>query len=287
VGWRTAALTDLTDISILPSPGPNIGDVLTWDGFNWTNEVIPPLSLGQLSDVYLAGPSDGQVLTYVTADGKWEAKDGGSGGGPRASTQYNSGGSDVTIDPTLGDVFFIYGITADFTLHTSSVIDGQIITIFMRGDSAGPHTVTLLGPLFQPMGGNNFFQTGGDSGDISCITFAGVGGGSAYYYETSRTPNHRRINDSVSSTGLETTLYDVFKITAGSGNTWTPNVIIPGQEITLIFTTSGTTSYAQVFGTGFKAQGNLATGTVSGKVFTVTFVADASTYNEISRTVAM
>lgn len=60
-----------------------------------------------------------------------------------------------------------------------------------------------------------------------------------------------------------------------------------GQEIQIIITTSGTTSYTITFGTNFKSQGTLATGTVSGKVFTLKFVSDGVNYNEISRTTAM
>jgi hypothetical protein len=60
-----------------------------------------------------------------------------------------------------------------------------------------------------------------------------------------------------------------------------------GRTLRLIVTTSGTTSYTITFGTNFKTTGTLATGTVSGKVFVITFVSDGVNWNEQSRTAAM
>ena len=60
-----------------------------------------------------------------------------------------------------------------------------------------------------------------------------------------------------------------------------------GQFCTFFITTDGTSSFTLTFGTGFKSQGTLATGTVSGKVFTVTFRYVGTNWCEISRTTAM
>ena len=60
-----------------------------------------------------------------------------------------------------------------------------------------------------------------------------------------------------------------------------------GRTIRLVVTTSGTSSFTITFGTNFKTTGTLATGTVSGKVFVVTFVSDGVNWNEQSRTAAM
>ncbi len=59
------------------------------------------------------------------------------------------------------------------------------------------------------------------------------------------------------------------------------------QEITVVITTSGTSSYTVTFGSNFKSTGTLATGSSSAKVFTLTFKSDGTKYNEISRTTAM
>ena len=63
--------------------------------------------------------------------------------------------------------------------------------------------------------------------------------------------------------------------------------LVAGQNIDLIVTTSGATSFTITFGTNFKSQGTLATGTVSGKVFTIEFRCDGVNYNEMCRTAAM
>lgn len=60
-----------------------------------------------------------------------------------------------------------------------------------------------------------------------------------------------------------------------------------GQKCTFIITTSGSNSFDLTFGTNFKSTGTFATGTASGKVFTITFCYDGSTWAEISRTTAM
>ncbi|MEL4106688.1 hypothetical protein AAFA46_07635 [Oscillospiraceae bacterium WX1] len=59
------------------------------------------------------------------------------------------------------------------------------------------------------------------------------------------------------------------------------------QTMRFEITTSGTTSRTITFGTGFKAQGTLSTGTVSGKQFTVTFFYDGTIWVEQGRTAAM
>lgn len=59
-----------------------------------------------------------------------------------------------------------------------------------------------------------------------------------------------------------------------------------GGEITLRVGTSGTTSWNITFGTNFKSTGTLATGTVSGKFFMLTFYTNGSSWYEVSRTTA-
>jgi hypothetical protein len=60
-----------------------------------------------------------------------------------------------------------------------------------------------------------------------------------------------------------------------------------GQTNTFVITTSGITSYTLTWGTGFKTTGTLATGAVSGKVFTVSFIFDGTNWVETARTAAM
>jgi hypothetical protein len=55
----------------------------------------------------------------------------------------------------------------------------------------------------------------------------------------------------------------------------------------VIVTTSGTSSFVLTFSTNFKAAGTLATGTVTAKVFQVSFMCNGTTAIEQSRTAAM
>jgi hypothetical protein len=59
------------------------------------------------------------------------------------------------------------------------------------------------------------------------------------------------------------------------------------KTISLIVTTSGTTSYTITFGTNFKSEGTLATGTVSGKAFIVKFDGNSGTFYEFARSAAL
>lgn len=62
---------------------------------------------------------------------------------------------------------------------------------------------------------------------------------------------------------------------------------VAGAYFTFLVTTSGTSSFTLTWGTNFVTTGTLATGTVSGKIFTVTFQGDGTKYIEVSRTTAM
>jgi len=86
---------------------------------------------------------------------------------------------------------------------------------------------------------------------------------------------------------LNPALGDVFKVTPTGDITLNAASAPVGAHITLVVTTSGATSYNITPTTSFKSTGVLATGTASGKVFTISFVGDGTNLNEISRTVAM
>lgn len=61
-----------------------------------------------------------------------------------------------------------------------------------------------------------------------------------------------------------------------------------GARATFYITTSGASSFTLTWGTNYKTTGTLATGTSSGKVFTVSFVCkDGTTWAETGRTAAM
>jgi hypothetical protein len=62
---------------------------------------------------------------------------------------------------------------------------------------------------------------------------------------------------------------------------------VAGYICTFEITTSGASSFVLTFGTNFKSQGTLATGTTTGKRFNITFRYDGANWCEISRTTAM
>jgi hypothetical protein len=80
---------------------------------------------------------------------------------------------------------------------------------------------------------------------------------------------------------------DVYTITPSGAATLSASGAPANKRITLVVTTSGTTSFTLTFGTGFKTTGTLATGTVTAKVFTISFIGDGTNFNETSRTTAM
>lgn len=80
----------------------------------------------------------------------------------------------------------------------------------------------------------------------------------------------------------------VISITPTGACTFNASGGAAGQVITLVVTTSGVSSFVLTFGTNFKATATLATGTVTAKVFTVTFrCTNGTLWVETSRTTAM
>jgi len=87
---------------------------------------------------------------------------------------------------------------------------------------------------------------------------------------------------------LDPTLGDVFTITPSGAAALTAASTPAGARITVIVTTAGTSSFNVTFDIGtFKSQGTLATGVISGKTFTLSFISNGTFFCETSRTAAM
>ena len=86
---------------------------------------------------------------------------------------------------------------------------------------------------------------------------------------------------------LNPSLGNIFTITPTANTQITPTSFPNGSIMVVRVLTSGTTSYTITFNTGFVANGTLATGTVTAKYFTVSFVCDGVYWIELSRTPAM
>lgn len=77
----------------------------------------------------------------------------------------------------------------------------------------------------------------------------------------------------------------VITITPTGACTFNASGGVAGQVITFSITTSGTTSFVLTFGTNFRKTGTLATGTVSARFFSVTFICiNGTIWQEVSRT---
>lgn len=77
------------------------------------------------------------------------------------------------------------------------------------------------------------------------------------------------------------------RVTPTANATYTTTVPVAGSTRVLLILTSGTTSRTITFGTGFKTTGTLATGTVTARIFAVSFLSDGTNLYETARTVAM
>ncbi len=85
-----------------------------------------------------------------------------------------------------------------------------------------------------------------------------------------------------------TMINTVVTITPTAACTFNGSGGLAGMRCTFIITTLGTSSFVMTWGTNFKTIGTLATGTVTAKVFSVTFVCkDGTTWIETGRTTAM
>lgn len=89
-----------------------------------------------------------------------------------------------------------------------------------------------------------------------------------------------------STVSVDPTLGAIVKLTPAQAETLNAVNVAEGQQVILVVTTSGTTSYTLTFGTNFKSTGTLATGTVDAKTFVVKFVAVGSNLVEVARTTA-
>lgn len=77
LSFATPSIDDLSDVDTTTT-SPSSGQVLKWDGSNWTpaDDIDTTLSLGsasisELGDVNISSVSDGQVLKYDSSTSKW------------------------------------------------------------------------------------------------------------------------------------------------------------------------------------------------------------------------
>lgn len=117
--------------------------------------------------------------------------------------------------------------------------------------------------------------TGTASNVTGVVSFAN--GGISAAAATSATTGTMTVNMTTSIVTITPTGACTFNASGG----------VAGQIVTFAVTTSGTTSFVLTFGTNFRKVGTLATGTVSARFFSVTFICiNGTTWQEIARTAA-
>ncbi|MGB1539936.1 MAG: DUF2793 domain-containing protein, partial [Rickettsiales bacterium] len=103
----------------------------TFDGSDWVATVGS--SLGGLSDVTLASPSDGEVLVYDSVSGGWKNDTiAGGGGGGEANTASN----------VNGDSGGVFKSKSSVDLAFNNITAGSNITVSGGGGSGGDITIT-------------------------------------------------------------------------------------------------------------------------------------------------
>lgn len=115
-------------------------------------------------------------------------------------------------------------------------------------------------------------------------SFAGLSGHISASQRDSTATAFGAVSGTVS---LDPSLGDLFLITPTGNVTINATGSAPNAKITLIVQTSGTSSYNITFGSNFRSQGVLATGTASSKKFAVSFVGDSVDLVETGRSPAM
>ncbi len=285
--WQNTALvvtfSEISDIT-LTSPH-SVGDVLTWNGSTWQNEqpatpATPALSTLSDVDVTEGSGINGYTLNWNNGVGKWQAVAPISARFATSTALGNTG--TVSLNPALGDVFTT-SPTAAMTINAASAPVGAhvVIEITTAGDSTS-HLLTL---------GTNFYSHGNiqvpaTSGTIEwTIEFIGDG---TNLVEVARTcAPAPAVLGTTGTVNVNPYQGDTLTITPTGAVTLNALWSAVDKIIKIIVTTSGASSFNITFGSNFKSQGILATGTASGKVFVVTFVGDGTNFNEMCRTTAM
>lgn len=170
------------------------------DTYGWASESAASVSLSSLNDVYLTPPvTDGNVLTYVSSNGRWEAQapSGGiadvvedttpqlggelDGQGNTVSninlkdykeTNYSlSYGATITPDVANGNVQTVT-LTGNVTFSAFSNPEaGQSITLIVKQDGTGGRTLTST-MMFA--GGEKTLSTAANSIDIISVFYDGT-----------------------------------------------------------------------------------------------------------------
>lgn len=285
------------------APGDVTGTAVVTTDSRLSDERTPTAHDSSKHSVTYALPSDISTHAGVTA-----SVHGSDGSGKFPSTPTLAGLANVTNDAQVkaSEKAAANGVA---TLDSSSkVVQGPASSLF--GSGAGTiceGTDSRLSNARTPTSHASSHNAGG--GDTLAIDSAG-GTGSLRTLGTAATAacagNDARLSDTRNTTfagggncGAANTpatsgtmtvnmVTSVITITPSGACTFNASGGVAGQRVSFIVTTSGTVARVLTFGTNFKAAGTLSTGTVTAKVFQVSFTCkDGTLWVEEGRTAAM
>ena len=278
--WSSFPAISVESLSDFTFVSPHsVGDVISWNGSSWQNSQ-PISTLSTLTDVSVTEGSsiDGYTLNWNNGASKWEAVAPVTGRQTTVTALGTSG--TVSIDASLGDLFTI-SPTADMIINGTPAAGAHVSLLITTTNTSG--FKISFGSPFSYRGDIQLPKASSVSLSISFVCDGGT------FYEVARDCDQQlSVLGTTGSVTLNPTFSELFTLTPTGDITLNANNAAgPGRRASIVLTTSGTTSRTITFGTNFKSTGTLATGTVSGKVFTVEFVSDGTNFNEVSRTVAM
>jgi hypothetical protein len=143
----------------------------TTDTVDFVVATTPPSNLGDLSDVTIASPTNGEVLTYNSSTGEWENQSAGGGGGPGPGP---GGSGDVTgpssstdnaivrFDGTTGKVI------QDYTSSPPTITDAGVAS-FADASHAQSERVGALSTVGGVRATAYGYNAGADSSDSTSI----------------------------------------------------------------------------------------------------------------------
>lgn len=185
---------------------------------------------------------------------------------------------------------FFWGIRKRATQMYNSIFSNNLLWASGTGSfSFEAYECSIVGNFIVLGGGDVFTLSSGSetniiTGNFINVTIADNGNNSLI-------ANNLGFNNYVSlastTTALALKVNEVVQITPNANRTLTTTVPLPGTKRTVIFLTSGATSYTQTFGTGFRSAGTLATGTVANRYFVLEFISNGTVLIETRRTAAI
>lgn len=231
---------------------------------------------GTLHQILMKNSNTNQDATWHTPPFIWA---------PPASPAGLPGQLLATVDGTSTNMEWVNGSSILGFVHAPPAspvgVAGQVLAT-VDGTATNTEWIT-------PSGGGGSTTFAGLT-DVNVSEGPGIDGFVAYWnnaagYWEAKAPHFRDSRvptlGSAGAVNLDPSLGDVFEISPAADVTLACTSVAPGANIAVIVNTSGTTSFNITFGSNFKSQGVLATGTVNGKLYVVRFTGDNGSYGLI------